>query len=237
MGHTRSSKKTLIVRHKQGRKHITNCKAKQKGYYRESKKFTQIHHIVCLAAMTDARIAKYVTDKGKMEFIRECLKLTKWNINDAGDVNAHSNVVGLPLKLAFVKKPGAEWDGWPCHQVEHNPLYTKAVCDQMYKEVWFEVLKLRKKCQDCQKECLINAKALEDELSDQSESWYEFLDDRGKEEGGTAVCWRDRWKPEKKAVWYKPFSMALDPKPRKPPKDWEDLGGTLRNYLSKLMFT
>ena len=237
MGHKPSRKKSLSVRHKQGRKHITNCKRVKIGYYQESKKFTQIHHIVCLAAMTDARIAKNVTDKGEMQFIKECLKLSKWNINDAGDqVNTDSNVVGLPLKIAFVKKPAAQWDGWPCHQVEHNPLYTTAVSDRLYEQVWKQALGWRKKCQDCQKECLINADTLEEQLNRESKFWYDFLDERGKEEGGTAVCWRDRW-TKKKDVWYIPFSMALDPKPRDPPPNWEDVRGTLRNYLSNLMFT
>src|SRR5579871_6021082 len=109
MGHTRSSKKALIKRNRNGREHINSC---DKGYFQASSKFTQIHHIVCVSSMSDATISKLVADRGKMEFIRECLKLTNWNIND------DLNTVGLPLKRAFVKKPPAEWNGWPCHQVD-----------------------------------------------------------------------------------------------------------------------
>jgi hypothetical protein len=234
MGHTKSRKKSLIVVNKQGGKHITLCKAKERGYYQPSKTFTQIHHIICLTCMTNARISKSVKDKGKMEFIRECLKLTDWNINDAGDHNGESNVVGLPLKRAFVTKPSADWDGWPCHQVEHN-VYIKEVSVQLNKQVWTRVLRSRKKCTECSTECFINAKSIKTELSNQSQSLYEFLDDRGKDKGGTAVCWRDR-QTAKKKIWYFPFSMAETPKPRDPPKDWKDVRGSLRNYLSQVMF-
>jgi hypothetical protein len=210
--HTKPSKKTLIVRHRQGRKHITNCKGADLGYCQAGERFAQIHHVVCVSAMTDARISDKVQDKGKMQFIRECLKLTTWNVNDAGKINSFSNVVGLPLKRAFVRKPSAEWNGWPCHQVEHN-LYFDAVCEQLYLDVWVSVLKERKKCQDCQKECLIKARAIEEELSNQSQAWYGFLHTRGSdEEGGTAACWDAR---DTKNTWYKPFSMAPDPTPRK----------------------
>src|ERR1700680_968773 len=182
MGHTKSRKKSKIVRHKQGNKHIKACKAAKKGYYQPSKDFTQIHHIVCLSSMTNATIDGLVKDKGKMEFIRECLKLTKWNINAA------INTVGLPLKRAFVKKAAAaaEWNGWPCHQVEHNPQYTKAVSQRLYDIVWYEVLLNRTKCKDCQKECNINAASVEEELNGESEYWLEFLEERGHEEEGTA---------------------------------------------------
>jgi len=237
MGHKTPSKKSLIVRHKQGRKHITNCKAKNFGYCQTSEKFTQIHHILCLAALTDARIAKDVKgktqfDRGQMQFIRECLKLTKWNINDAGDVNGYTNVVGLPLKRAFVKKPAAEWDGWPCHQVEHNPMYTSAVCARLYEQVWKEAIKLRKKCQKCKTECLIEAKTLQEQLKLESEHWYKFLNKRGKIPLTTAFCWENRDKPELEKCWYIPFSMALVPKSRKPPP--KTIRGSLENYIARM---
>jgi hypothetical protein len=227
MGHTRSSKKSLIKRSRNGREHIVNC---DKGYFKASHEFTEIHHMVCVSSMSDATIRKLVADSGKMEFIRECLKLTDWNIN------AEPNTVGLPKKPAFVKRNSSDWNGWPCHQVDHNPLYTKAVSSRLNKQVWQEVLKNRTKCKDCKKECNINASSVQTQLEGESDFWHDFLDTRGEEEGGTAFCWKHRKSiPD---VWYIPFSMDPSDAPpkRDPPPEWDGLSSTLKNYLSKIMF-
>jgi hypothetical protein len=180
--------------------------------------------------MSNATISDLVDDKGQTEFVRECLKLTNWNIND------EPNTVGLPLKRAFVKKPNVEWNGWPCHQVDHNPLYTDAVSERLNSKVWQKVLKNRKKCTTCGTKCNINAQSVESQLKRQSKYWRTFLSGRGKEQRGTARCWKDR--KDIPDQWYIPFSMdpSDDPPKRAVPEDWDGRGKTLQNYLSKLMF-
>ena len=225
MGHKRSSRKSEIKRNRNGREHINNC---GEGYL-ASHKFTQIHHIVCVSSMSNATIASLVKDKGKMEFIRECLKLTSWNINE------EPNLVGLPLKRAFVKKPAAEWDGWPCHQVDHNPAYTRGVSERLNAKVWQKVLENRKKCKDCNKECNINAESVAAKLIKESEYWMEFLTERGTDPKSTAFCWKNRL--SMKDTWYIPFSMDPgDPPAREPPPELEDARTSLKNYLKEVIF-
>jgi hypothetical protein len=231
MGHKRSSKKSKITRIRKGMVHKTNC---DEGYYKASKAYTQIHHMVCISSMTNATIADKVKDKGKSEFIQECLKLTDW------DINAKPNVVGLPLKRAFVAPaapPG--WDGWPCHQVEH-PSYTNKVSSNLNTNVWQIVLKLRQKCQNCGTECNINAKTVETELGDESDFWMDFLKDRGtgadSGQKGTAHCWTNR---KSNINWYIPFSMNPGKATfRAAPKDPTSLSfSALGKYCSEIMFS
>jgi hypothetical protein len=228
MGHKRSSKKSLIQRNRKGRVHIDNC---GEGYHNASGYFTQIHHIVCISSIANATISDKVQDKGQTEFVRECLKLTKWDINDA------PNTVGLPLKRAFVHKgaPGG-WDGWPCHQVEH-PSYTEKVSDKLYENVWVKVLKKRAKCKDCKKECNINAASVLQELNTESKTWLSFLRNRGNGsdsgQKGTAYCWTNR---ATNVNWYIPFSMNPDGATfRNAPPDWKK--GKLSSYCSDVMFS
>jgi NADH:ubiquinone oxidoreductase subunit len=240
MGHKRSSKKSEIVVNRQGDKHKQQC---DKGYCKSgigaakeiSGSFTQIHHVICISSMSKATIKDKVSDAGKMEFIRECLKLTKWNINDS------PNTVGLPKKQAFVHQsaPGG-WDGWPCHQVEHPP-YTDKVSSQLNTNVWQQVLKNRKKCAQCKTECNINAASVKTQLEGESKHWLKFLGDRGSGRDqnptspqGTAFCWTNRLSIPN--TWYIPFSMNPNgATPRKPPPQWTS--GTLKNYCSKVMFS
>jgi hypothetical protein len=229
VGHTRSSKKGLIKRVRKGMVHKTNC---TEGYFKASKSFTQIHHIVCISSMTNATIATEVQDKGQTEFVRECLKLTNW------DINAKPNVVGLPLKRAFVHKgaPGG-WDGWPCHQWEH-PAYTDKVSTKLNDNVWQKVLKKRKKCTDCGTKCNINAASVQKELNDESKDWLRFLRERGNGtdsgQKGTAACWKGR---KNNVNWYIPFSMNPDGATfRNAPPDWDGTG-SLTKYCSDVMFS
>ena len=222
MGHQRSSQKSKIQRNRQGRTRIDNCGT---GYYNQTRSFRQIHHIVCISSMSNATIKDLISDKGQMEFIRECLKLTNWDIND------EPNTVGLPLKRAFVKKEPAGWNGWPCHQVDHNPYYTDGVSVRLKKKVWLKVLKKRKQCTTCNTKCNINAASVEKQLNAESKHWRTFLTRRGRSKLGTAYCWKKRHSvPD---VWYIPFSMHPAKPPRRdPPPDWDSLTETLKEYLS-----
>jgi hypothetical protein len=228
MGHKRSSRKSLLRRNRNGREHINNC---VEGYSNASGYFTQIHHIVCISSMSNATIFDEIQDKGQTEFVRECLKLTNWNIND------EPNTVGLPLKRAFVHKSAPSgWDGWPCHQVEH-PSYTDKVSTYLNDNVWQQVLRKRKKCTQCGTECNINATSVLTELNGESKFWMSFLRNRGNGsdsgQKGTAYCWANRALIPK---WYIPFSMNPDgATPRKAPPDWKK--GTLSNYCSDVMFS
>lgn len=233
MGHKRSSKKSLIVRNRKGRTHIDNCKAAQYGYYQPSGYFTQIHHIVCISSMSNATISELIVDKGQTEFVRECLKMTQW------DINAAPNTVGLPLKRAFVH-PGAPtaWDNWPCHQVEH-PAYTDKVSVQLHDNVWIKVLKKRAKCKDCGTECNIKAASVQKQLEDESTHWLEFLYARGSgadsNQNGTAYCWKNR---DSIVTWYVPFSMNPDGATfRRPPTDFKGKLSKLSEYCSEVMFS
>src|SRR5262249_39064285 len=126
--HKKAAPKSLIKRNRNGREHINNCST---GYCSASHRFTQIHHIVCISSMADGTIAKKVKDRDKRKVIRECLKLTNWNINDG------HNCIGLPLKRAFVDQRAPQgWGGLPCHQVEHNPAYTEGVSLRLHEQVW-----------------------------------------------------------------------------------------------------
>ena len=238
--HTRPARKTEIVKRKIGRQHITRC---DDGYRPGSEKFTQIHHIVCIASMFDSTISGFVTDKEQMKWIKECLKLTKWNINDA------RNTIGLPLKRAIALKPvtvtaingkgkvSAEWGDLPCHMVDHNPRYTQSVSKRLNPQVWQQLLRNRKKCTDCKKECLFVADSAKDLLETESDYWRKELKKRGESNEGTARCWKDRADLPK--IWFIPFSMDLEsnpPRARIAPRDWKTLRKSLQTYLDDVMF-
>jgi hypothetical protein len=215
--HKAASKKSLIKRNRNGREHINNCAT---GYC-TTHQYCQIHHIVCVSSMADGTIAKYVKSKDKRKVIRECLKLTDWNIN------AGHNVIGLPLKRAYVYKLApSDWGGLPCHQVEHNPAYTEGVSDRLHEEIWQPIAE---NAEDCEFE----ASSLVSQLKDESKHWRSFLVRRGKSKGGTGVCWKNRKKL--RAVWYIPFSMNPGtPVGREPPPDPEDFSGSMKQFVKEM---
>jgi hypothetical protein len=80
--HQHPATKSLIQRERQGDNHKQWCTEGYKAATApRSGDFTQIHHRICVAQMKDANISEQVDDTGQMEFIRECLKLTDWDIN------------------------------------------------------------------------------------------------------------------------------------------------------------
>ena len=215
--HKKESKRSLIKRNRNGREHIENCST---GYC-TTHQYCQIHHIVCISSMADGTIMDKLKSKDKMKIVRECLKLTKWNINDG------HNCIGLPLKRAYVHKLAPpNWNGLPCHQVEHNPAYTDGVSNHLYEEVWDPLT-------DNAEECEFEATSLLSQLKDESKYWRSFLKRRGKVKGGTKVCWERRQKLQ--PVWYIPFSMNPGtPVAREPPPDLEDFSGTMKQFVKEM---
>lgn len=216
-----------LVRGRRGRTHITRC---SRGYISPSYIYKEVHHVLCIHSVTDATIAEQLGDDEDVQRIKDCLDLTNWNINDS------HNTVGLPKKRAFYKYPGTDWDGWPCHQVDHNVAdgYTETVGTDLKTHVWEPVLEVAEDCE-------FEAKALEDLLKARSDHWYGFLDGRGKENAGTAFCWKHRFEIDQGKVsdprvtkpWFHPFSMHPgDPTERKPPPDEGSFTSRFKDLLS-----
>lgn len=206
-----------IKRKRDGDTHIQACSS---GYYKTTKKFKQVHHIVPISSMADGTIKQYVKDNEAFKFIRNCLKETPW------DINAAPNCIGLPLKPVYGdKRAPSGWDKLPCHQVDHNPYYTEEVSDDLNTQVWEPSIEVGE-------ECDFKAKSLLSQLKKRSTAWRRKLKSRGSREKGTKYCWNNRMKIPTK--WYKPFSMAASPMPRSAPVDWDDFNGSMQKYLQKL---
>lgn len=219
----------LIKRIRTQMEHRKNCNS---GYYKVSWPFAGIHHIVPVTSVSDPTIFDVLGDDfGNFLFIHYCLAETDWDIDDA------HNTMGLPMKLAIVYRSSKRWNGYPCHDVDHNPHYTDGVSKNLNDQVWKPSIKKAEKCE-------FDPEKFKKELEGCSDSWREFLVGRGNYNGGTAFCWVNRKKiddgqmsaPDKKP-WYHPFSMHPDtPTKRKPPPDWKAFPGKLKAYL-KEMFT
>lgn len=220
-----------IKRNRDGDKHIKNCSS---GYTKTtSTKYRQVHHVIPVSSMSDNTIYEELGENvGDYMFIRNCLALTDW------DINAADNVISLPIKRAFVDRSPSNWNGYPCHQVDHNPHYTKAVSKDLADNVWKPHLKTAE-------ECKFNAESLAAELLEMSDDWRSFLALRGTSNGGTAFCWEHRLKLHSGEMsaphgrpWYYPFSMhPATPTARKPAPDWSQFSGKMKNYLKKLFET
>jgi hypothetical protein len=195
--------------------HITNC---SEGYYKTDSRFTQIHHILPISCLADGTIEQKVKDDIKK--IRKCLALTDW------DINAGPNCVGLPLKRAFVDKNAPQdWDGWPCHQVDH-PGYNLEVSKRLHKKVWQDCLDNMENCDD-------GAKTVANQLNKESKYWLD-KDLRGRP---TKKAWDTRFNPDGSAnpLWFWPFSMnSAGPSQRKPPPDWKGFSESMVSRLSEL---
>lgn len=227
MGHPKDPPDWDIKRNRDEDKHIDACVSpKGKGYVckdltgatKNLSDYSNIHHIVCISCMADGTIDGYVTDSAKRLFIEKCLKITDWNIN------ARDNVVGLPKKLAYVEKPPEDWDGWACHQVDHDR-YLERVSDFLNRTIW---TKLQAKAEACK----TDGKLIADQLNKSSTHWLAELSGRC-----TALAWKYRFfLPDRSPneLWFWPFSMYKDDaRPRKPPPDWTNNPGMV-GKLSQL---
>jgi A nuclease family of the HNH/ENDO VII superfamily with conserved AHH len=214
--HKKDPDSWLIKRNRKGSDHINSC---SEGYDKSDSRFCQVHHIVCVTSMADGTIAKFL-DQDDLEKIRKCLAKTNWDINDT------PNVVGLPLKRAFVDKQApADWDGWPCHQVDH-PGYTDRVSVRLNDEVW-------QNCLDNMKNCDDGAEIIASALNAESQYWLSN-ELRGRP---TKAAWEGRFNPDGSGnpLWFWPFSMNLaNPSPRKPPPNWSNFSESMISLLSEL---
>ena len=133
------------------------------------------------------------------------MRATNW------DINAASNCIGLPMKRAYKYRPKDPlWDLLPCHQIDHNPHYTKGVSKWLNSKVWSKLKKQKKSCN-------VKGKDIASALEGGSKHWLARLVGRGAEQKGTRHCWVNRHKKSMKGKWYLPFSMHPGtPPPRKP---------------------
>jgi hypothetical protein len=220
VGHPKPGKKAEFIRSRKGDAHITNCGSK--GY--TVKKHCQIHHILCVSCLQDARILP----KGNRPYIRKCFKITDW------DINAKPNVIGLPLKRAYLKRENdGGWDDLPCHQVDHNPHYTDGVADWLTENVW-DTLKAK------EKGCDVEPKEIAKLLNSGSTHWETFLVDRGagSDSGGrgTRYSWEHRNDAGMRKTWHIPFSMHPGTPPeRRPIPDLDKLPKAVRSALKAVL--
>lgn len=176
--------------------HLTNVDdASPKGYLTPD--HHEVHHILCHSCVQDAAI--YVGEVDK-EYVQKCLAITDW------DVNNPKNLIGLPLKTAYLPEANGgkyseaeKWDKLPCHQVDHNPHYTEAVKTWLHKNIWNT---LKGGADNCNPD----PKSIKGMLDRGSKRWQRFLLRRGNLHDGTKDCWDNRH-GAKKDVWWMPFSL------------------------------
>jgi hypothetical protein len=158
----------------------------------------EIHHLMCEHALADDHMPK-----GYKTYIKECLAITPWDIDNPG------NLIGLPKKWAYVEKVDRDatiksrttsfsaaqlakrnrsgedaWDMLPCHQVDHNPDYTDYTIEYVKGKIW-DALQNAKDNGPCMKS---NPKACKKLFDDGSDKFRTHLKDRGDDNGGTLHC-------------------------------------------------
>lgn len=161
----------------------------------------QIHHILCEHAILD-RQPEGDADGTKATFISECLCLIKWDINDP------SNLIGLPMKRAYINSHGKTPQNYCAHNVDHNTSdgYTYECKKWLHDQIWNTLIDRRKKHE-------VNAKNILATLKDCTTTFDGYLTTRGSRNGGTQTSYENRKTQPK---WYYPFSMGKKPTPRSP---------------------
>jgi hypothetical protein len=186
-------------------KYPTTCKAGMGKPVRDSKKRWQAHHVLSITCMTDARRRKgYPAGADVRKYIDDCLAATEWNIND------EPNLLGMPLNFHHRTTDGIQ--PYPSHQADHNTAdgYTKEVSDWMQENVW-STLQAKKQIHK------VDVKTIKTELENTSKHFRGLLmDTHPMRDLGTHESWKQRF--QRLNSWFKPFSMATVPLPRKPGK-------------------
>lgn len=161
----------------------------------------QIHHILCEHAILD-RQPTGDADGSKAKFIQECLCLIDW------DINEEPNLIGLPLKSAYIRTGGKTPQNFCCHNVDHNTAkgYTYECKKWLHDNVWNTLVDKRKKHE-------VNAENILAALKRCSSTFKGVLTKRGKRNDGTQSSYENRFDEDE---WYHPFSMAQEPTPRSP---------------------
>ncbi|MCC6559523.1 MAG: AHH domain-containing protein [Polyangiaceae bacterium] len=190
-----------------------NYRKKCKAGFMRSKKYSQVHHILCDHSVS-ARMGAYA-EMGKtqeyIDYLEDCLWVTPWSINDP------SNLIGLPLNEQYRDSNGLVPVNLPSHQVDHNTAdgYTAEVSQWLVDNVW-DTLTVKKEPHD------VDVKKLKELLEKGTDNFKGKLATRGARVGGmlqgipiagTKDCWSHRHELDD---WYMPFSMGLTPSPRFP---------------------
>lgn len=166
----------------------------------------QVHHILCEHAILDID-PDGDSDGKKLAYIDECLCIADYNINDG------YNLIGLPLKPAYIKSRGKTPENLPCHEVDHNGgpgFYTDECKEWLHSNVWNTLID-RRKFHTTGPEDIVKA------LKQCTGVFKGKLTKRGKRgpgPGGTQYSWENRF--DYPNEWFRPFSMADDPHWRSP---------------------
>jgi hypothetical protein len=216
--------KWLFKRKRKGRTHIDACAL---GY--KVTGHNQVHHALCVYACSNSTFPKGLTDD-EFAFIMLCLAPTDW------DINKEPNVIGLPLKTAYVSLPDDPgWDKLPCHQVDHD-IYLKDVNSYVTDQIW-TAIKEAQEAEACEQ---LDGKTIQALFNTGSKKWRGFLVKRGSTNGGTkaalAYCLNPpppgTATPFNDSNWYIPFSMGSTSRQRVKPKAGASL--KLAGLLSKI---
>jgi hypothetical protein len=220
--------KWLFKRKRKGRTHIDACRL---GY--KVTGHNQVHHALCVYACSNSTFPKNLTDD-EFAFIMLCLAPTDW------DINKEPNVIGLPLKTAYVELPDdSGWGKLPCHQVDHD-IYLKDVNAYVTAEIW-GAIRDAKEAEACEQ---LDGNTIKTLFEDGSAEWRGFLVERGLKSGGTKAALAYCLNPPQPGTattitddnWYIPFSMGKSQiRPRVKPKPGADL--KLAGLLAKIKIT
>jgi hypothetical protein len=175
---------------------------------RHKKRF-EAHHLLCISSVT-----KF---KGTNPKISDVVKLTKWCINDKHNMIAMPSW-GHTIQYYFdfitgdfsdEELPAPKFENLPMHNYGHNGdgSYIKDV-EKELKDISREIKDLVAEHHESPE------KELKDMLEDLSTDFREILSDRGTRCGGTHSAWQKGAK-DPESDWYKPFSMAKKPQPRR----------------------
>jgi hypothetical protein len=161
----------------------------------------EIHHILCEHAIKAFDIEKIPWED--FLYIKRCLHITPWDINQA------DNLIGLPTKIGLrskVHRPAILPLNRPCHQVDHNTAkgYTVEVKDWLHTNVWNSL----KAAKDAHK---VDEKSIKEQLDNGVKHFARVVKKRGERGGGTDICYRNRFETAYKKRWYRPFSMGKKP--------------------------
>lgn len=175
----------------------------------------QIHHILCVESV-GRRKTHYKSNPEKLAYIKACLDLTKYNINNP------NNLIGLPTSTQYRNTNGQVPVDFVSHSCDHNTDqgYRDEVADWLVDNVW-DALEAKQEGHD------VDPKDIADQMKDAEDEFRKRLEQRALRPtprpgvvGGTLSCWNNRFKPAYAKLWYQAFSMAKTTKvsPRNPGK-------------------
>ena len=164
----------------------------------------EAHHILSISCV--AILPKTAKKKAALKRV---LKVTKWCINNRGNMIAmpkfgqtvmyYTNVKGDFYYIVNFKAPS--FKDVPQHDFEHDT--PGGYCTEVKKDVlnlWNEVAEAVQNHEEVKK-------GVESQLNNLSRTWRRKLKERGERQGGTHAAWKQGMK-DPQSKWYLPFSMA-----------------------------